>query len=65
MGSNPEQVRENYARIAQGIAEAAVKSGRSPDDIAFMAVTKTVAPELVNVAIDCGIHLLGENRVQE
>ena len=30
-----------------------------------MAVTKTAAPEAVNHAISCGIHTLGENRVQE
>ena len=59
------QVRDNYARIAANIAEAADKSGRRPEDIAFMAVTKTVDPVLVNEAIDCGIRLLGENRVQE
>jgi len=60
-----KQVQENYARIRDEIAEAAVKSGRLPEEITFMAVTKTVAPELVNCAIDCGITLLGENRVQE
>ena len=65
MDNKPQTVRDNYARIAAEIAEAAVKSGRKPEDIAFMAVTKTVDPELVNVAIDCGITLLGENRVQE
>lgn len=65
MENNLRQVQENYARIQNEIAEAAVKSGRKPEEIAFMAVTKTVAPELVNCAIDCGIGLLGENRVQE
>lgn len=65
MDNKQQCVRENYARIRDQIAEAAVRSGRSPDDIAVMAVTKTVAPELVNEAIDCGISLLGENRVQE
>ena len=65
MENNLRQVQENYARIQDAIAEAAVQSGRKPEDIAFMAVTKTVAPELVNCAIDCGITLLGENRVQE
>ena len=30
-----------------------------------MAVTKTVAPEIVNHAIELGLDLLGENRVQE
>ncbi|MDE6707142.1 MAG: YggS family pyridoxal phosphate-dependent enzyme [Oscillospiraceae bacterium] len=60
-----KQVQENYARISAEIAEAALKSNRKPEEIAFMAVTKTVAPELINTAISCGIKLLGENRVQE
>jgi pyridoxal phosphate enzyme (YggS family) len=30
-----------------------------------MAVTKTVSPENVNIAIENGVDLLGENRVQE
>lgn len=65
MENKLQAVRDNYKRIAAGIAEAADKSGRRPEDIAFMAVTKTVDPVLVNEAIDCGIRLLGENRVQE
>lgn len=65
MDNKRQTVRENYQRIASEIAEAALKSGRKPEDIAFMAVTKTVDPVLVNEAIDCGISLLGENRVQE
>ncbi|MDE5883571.1 MAG: YggS family pyridoxal phosphate-dependent enzyme [Oscillospiraceae bacterium] len=59
------QVQENYRRISETIAEAADRSGRKPEEITFMAVTKTVAPELVNAAIACGIKVLGENRVQE
>ncbi len=58
-------VRDNYAWISEAIAAAALKNGRNPEDIAFMAVTKTVDPALVNCAVDCGIRLLGENRVQE
>ena len=65
MQMDSKQVCENYRRIAEEIAESAIQSGRAPEDIAFMAVTKTVDPVLVNVAIDCGIKLLGENRVQE
>ena len=30
-----------------------------------MAVTKTVSPELINLAVDAGVTTLGENRVQE
>lgn len=58
-------VRENYAYICERVAAAAVKSGRKPEDITIMAVTKTVDPVLVNCAIDAGIQVLGENRVQE
>ena len=65
MDSKSLAVRENYKRIASEIAEAAVKNGRKPEDVSFMAVTKTVDPVYVNEAIDCGIRLLGENRVQE
>lgn len=65
MDSRLALVRENYERIRENAARAALKSGRNPKDVTLMAVTKTVDPELVNCAIDCGISLLGENRVQE
>ena len=58
-------VVENLKVIRDKIAAAAQKSGRSEKDVRLMAVTKTVAPELVNVAIENGVDLLGENRVQE
>lgn len=31
----------------------------------LLAATKTVPPEMINFAIDCGIDLIGENRVNE
>ena len=58
-------VLENLKVIRDKVAAAAEKSGRKAQDVRIMAVTKTVAPELVNVAINNGINLLGENRVQE
>lgn len=58
-------IEENLKIIRGDIAEAAVKSGRTPDDIRLMAVTKTVEPKFINKAIDCGINLIGENKVQE
>jgi len=58
-------VVENLKVIRDKISVAAQKTGRNANDIRLMAVTKTVAPELVNVAIDNGVDLLGENRVQE
>lgn len=60
-----EQIRANVTRIKANIAQAAQKAERSPQDIQLMAVTKTVPPEYVNVAIQEGVTLLGENRAQE
>ncbi len=58
-------VGENLERIRENVREACAKAGRSEDSVRIMAVTKTVAPEIVNYAIQQGIDLLGENRVQE
>ncbi len=58
-------IEYNLGIIRERIADAAVKSGRKPEDIKLMAVTKTVAPEYINHAIRCGIDLIGENKVQE
>lgn len=65
MAVSPETVRENYKRITHNIGEACARSSRPADSVTLMAVTKTVPPALVNTAIDCGVRLLGENRVQE
>lgn len=58
-------IEENLKIISNDVAEAAIRSGRSFEDIALMAVTKTVEPKFINKAIECGISLIGENKVQE
>ena len=65
MKSNYSYVDENLKLIRENVGEAAEKCGRKAEDIRIMAVTKTVAPEIVNHAIELGLDLLGENRVQE
>jgi pyridoxal phosphate enzyme (YggS family) len=47
------------------IEEGCAHYRNSGDTVRLMAVTKTVPAERVNIAIDAGITLLGENRVQE
>lgn len=59
------EVAERIALIRERIAAAAAVSGRGAEDITLMAVTKTVSPERIREAMDCGISVLGENRVQE
>jgi len=58
-------IDENIRRIRGNISNACAKAGREPASVKLMAVTKTVAPELVNRAVRNGVGLLGENRVQE
>ena len=55
----------NVSVIRERIAEAAIKSGRNENDVRLMAVTKTVEPIFINRAIENGIDLIGENKVQE
>ena len=60
-----KNIEHNLEFIRQRIADAAAQSGRSSEDIKLMAVTKTVEPIFINHAIECGIDLIGENKVQE
>lgn len=56
---------DNYKRIKENVNEAAVKAGRSTDDVRLMCVTKTIEAEYINPVLDLGADLIGENRVQE
>jgi PLP dependent protein len=58
-------VRENIAALQEQIAAAAKRSGRTPSEVALMAVTKTHPPERIREAYAAGLRLFGENRVQE
>lgn len=60
-----EYLVENYKEICYNIKDIKSKFRDSDDNVRIMAVTKTVEPELINFAIEQGIDLLGENRVQE
>ncbi|MBR1863478.1 MAG: YggS family pyridoxal phosphate-dependent enzyme [Ruminococcus sp.] len=65
MNDEFRQVLENIKEICYNVENAKAKYRSSSDDVRIMAVTKTVPPEKVNVAVAQGITLLGENRVQE
>ncbi len=59
-------IAENIKRVRERITNAAVKAGRGENDVRLMGVTKTVEAEYINYSIDnCGIDLIGENKVQE
>src|SRR6266581_9246357 len=58
-------VRENYLRILERIQAAASRSGRCPEAIKLIAVTKTVPVDRIREAVEAGIRNIGENRLQE
>ena len=58
-------VEDNIRQIREVIAAAARRSGRSPEAVRLMAVTKTVDDERIRKAILAGVELIGENYVQE
>ena len=54
-----------HEAILARIAAAARRAHRDPADVTLVAVTKTHGPEVVRDAIDAGMTLFGENKVQE
>ncbi len=58
-------IAANIASIQERIAAAARRAGRSPDQIALMAVSKTHSLDRIREAYAAGHRLFGENRVQE
>ena len=58
-------IRENVQFARNKIAEACRRSGRKSEEIELVAITKTVDVEQINEAIEAGIRVVGENRVQE
>ena len=59
------RIRENLARVRHRIAEAAARSGRGPDEVRLVAVTKSVGEPVIRALVDAGCRLLGENRPQQ
>ena len=58
-------IAENVAAVKENIAAAAVRCGRSPDEIKLVAATKMNDAGRVRQAIAAGVDICGENRVQE
>ena len=54
-------VEQNLASVRERIA----RSGRNPEEITIVAVTKGFGPDRCRDALAAGLTILGENRVQE
>lgn len=56
---------ERIADVAARIERACSSAARSPESVSLLAVTKTRSRDEVAGAIDAGLTVFGENRVQE
>ena len=65
MMKNMPDIAENLAWVKERLEKAARRSGRDPEMIRLVAVSKTVAAERVRRAIEAGVKIFGENYVQE
>ena len=51
--------------VRERMARAARRTGRSPEEVRLVGVTKTHPPEIIAQALAAGLTDFGENRVQE
>jgi hypothetical protein len=55
----------NIKNIKNRVTKACNHVNRNPEEVEIIAVSKTISPEAIKIAIDNGIKHIGENRVQE
>ena len=61
----PETLEKRLDNTLSTIHSVATKAGRNPKNINIVAVTKNLQPEIWKKALNVGLHIIGENRVQE
>ncbi|NLO47517.1 MAG: YggS family pyridoxal phosphate-dependent enzyme [Clostridiales bacterium] len=59
------RIADRVKQIKDVISEAALKTGRQPEEISLVAASKTMSVENIREAILAGVDAVGENRVQE
>lgn len=60
-----ESLEARYAEVRRRVADAAERSGRRPEDVILVAVTKYAEPDQIRGLIQLGHRDFGENRVQQ
>ncbi|MEY3935082.1 MAG: hypothetical protein RI901_512 [Actinomycetota bacterium] len=63
--SRKMEIEENLNQVRQKITDAAAKSGRNPNEINLIVVTKTFPISDLEILYSLGVREFGENRDQE
>lgn len=59
------ELSKRYAEVKERVAQAAIRSGRTPESVYMIAVAKYAEPEDIRELIELGHRDFGENRVQQ
>jgi hypothetical protein len=62
---NADAIARNVCEVLDRIGRAAIRAGRRPETVRLVAATKSVPAERIRRAIDAGVRLIGESRLQE
>lgn len=68
VGNEPptrERIRERHERLLARLRSTAEAHGHDPERLRIVAITKTWPVEVARAALEAGLTILGENRVQE
>ncbi len=58
-------IRENIEIVEKNIEKACERAGRDRKDVTLIAVSKTKPVSDIRLAMECGMRVFGENKVQE
>lgn len=61
----PPMIAENFAEVRERISQATHKSGRKPDSVRLVTVSKQVSVAQIEEARSAGAVIFGENKIQE
>lgn len=56
---------ENYCNVVEHVKQACERAGRNPEDVTVIAVSKTKPLSDIEELKGHGVHIFGENKVQE
>jgi hypothetical protein len=60
-----DEIRERHERLLARLRAIAAANGHDSDRLRIVAITKTWPVEVARAAVEAGLTMLGENRVQE
>jgi PLP dependent protein len=61
----PDSLVARLEAVRQTVARSAERAGRDPSEVVLVTVTKGFPVARIREALAAGLHILGENRVQE